>query len=52
MSTTSALSDEAIIQRLQQTPQWELKENKLYRRLMFEDFRPCLRFYDSNCNHR
>lgn len=38
MTTTQALSNDEIQNRLQPFPQWELKENKLYRRLVFEDF--------------
>ena len=38
MPSITALSTETIQQRLASNPQWELKENKLYRRLMFEDF--------------
>lgn len=36
--TQTALSTDQIQQRLGQDSAWELKENKLYRRLVFEDF--------------
>lgn len=38
MATVNALQEQDILQRLQATPEWSLKENKLYRRLVFEDF--------------
>lgn len=38
MSTLSACTNEDIESKLQHHEQWELKENKLYRRLVFEDF--------------
>ncbi len=38
MEKVAALSQEHIFQRLQNFPGWELKDNKLYRRLVFEDF--------------
>lgn len=34
----TALTADQIQQRLGQNSAWELKENKLYRRLVFEDF--------------
>ncbi len=38
MTTLIVLSDAEIANRLGTNSQWELRENKLYRRLMFEDF--------------
>lgn len=38
MATSLALATADIIQRLEQFPEWEFKDNKLYRRLVFEDF--------------
>jgi 4a-hydroxytetrahydrobiopterin dehydratase len=38
MATTVVLSNDDIANRLGVNSQWELKDNKLYRRLMFEDF--------------
>ena len=38
MTTISAYSNAEIIDKLQQHPEWELNNNKLYRRLVFEDF--------------
>lgn len=38
MSRVAALSEQEILSRLQATPEWQLKENKLYRRLVFQDF--------------
>lgn len=38
MEKTVALSPEDIQQRLDSYPNWELKDTKLYRRLLFEDF--------------
>ena len=38
MATPVVLSNDDIANRLGVNSQWELKDNKLYRRLMFEDF--------------
>ena len=38
MTTIQALSAQDITQRLEQFANWELRDNKLYRRLVFEDF--------------
>jgi len=38
MATPAVLSNSDITNRLGTNSQWELKDNKLYRRLMFEDF--------------
>ena len=38
MATPAVLSNDDIANRLGVNSQWELKDNKLYRRLMFEDF--------------
>lgn len=38
MTTITAYSPADIEQKLHDKPQWELKDNKLYRRLVFEDF--------------
>ena len=38
MNAISACSNEDILSKLQNHQQWALKENKLYRRLVFEDF--------------
>jgi 4a-hydroxytetrahydrobiopterin dehydratase len=38
MTNPSVLSNDEIADRLGTSSQWELKDNKLYRRLMFEDF--------------
>ncbi|MEH6556768.1 MAG: 4a-hydroxytetrahydrobiopterin dehydratase [Oceanicoccus sp.] len=38
MTIPSVLSNDEISNRLGTNSQWELKDNKLYRRLMFEDF--------------
>ncbi|MEH6909637.1 MAG: 4a-hydroxytetrahydrobiopterin dehydratase [Oceanicoccus sp.] len=38
MTIPSVLSNDEISSRLGTNSQWELKDNKLYRRLMFEDF--------------
>ena len=38
MSPVTALSPDVINQRLEATPEWVLKDNKLYRRLLFENF--------------
>lgn len=38
MATVSALQEQDILNRLKATPEWTLKDNKLYRRLVFEDF--------------
>ena len=37
-ATPAVLSNDDIANRLGVNSQWELKDNKLYRRLMFEDF--------------
>ena len=38
MSAIAALSQAEIEQRLKGHPLWSLRDNKLYRRLVFEDF--------------
>lgn len=38
MPSVNTLSEQEINSRLQATPEWQLKENKLYRRLVFQDF--------------
>lgn len=38
MANIEALAESEIIERLQQTPEWELRDSKLYRRLVFQDF--------------
>jgi 4a-hydroxytetrahydrobiopterin dehydratase len=38
MTKISALATTEIEQRLLATPEWQLKDSKLYRRLVFEDF--------------
>jgi 4a-hydroxytetrahydrobiopterin dehydratase len=38
MSTITAMTEQQIEQRLLKYSHWELKDNKLYRRLVFEDF--------------
>lgn len=38
MTIPTVLSNADIANRLGNNSQWELKDNKLYRRLMFEDF--------------
>lgn len=38
MASVRKLSNEEIINKLAMYPQWQLKDNKLYRRLVFEDF--------------
>ena len=38
MTKVEKLSDSVILENLKDYPLWELKENKLYRRLVFEDF--------------
>lgn len=38
MTSISAFNTEEILKRLKEHPDWELKDNKLYRRLVFEDF--------------
>lgn len=38
MATIAAYSEQEINNRLGENSQWALKDNKLYRRLVFEDF--------------
>lgn len=38
MTAKQALTESDIQQLLEKVPNWEFKENKLYRRLVFEDF--------------
>lgn len=38
MTQSSKLTEEQIIDRLKQYSQWTLQNDKLYRRLIFEDF--------------
>lgn len=38
MASIAALNQEDIAARLQDRSNWELRDNKLYRRLVFEDF--------------
>lgn len=38
MTTIQAMTEQQISEQLTHFPQWELRENKLYRRLVFEDF--------------
>lgn len=38
MSDTTQLTAQQVEQRLQQHPKWQIRDNKLYRRLVFEDF--------------
>lgn len=38
METVGALTEAEINERLKDSPEWALKDNKLYRRLVFQDF--------------
>ena len=38
MANIEALAEADIIERLKQTPEWIVRDNKLYRRLVFQDF--------------
>lgn len=38
MPDITALTEQEISDRLQQRPDWVVRENKLYRRLVFQDF--------------